>query len=64
VEVLGTFEGTDRLEEREIFARYCDTSKIKKELGFQATISVEEGVRRIADYGVVHEDWPTLYKPK
>ena len=61
VKILGTFVGTDRLEEREIFSRYCDTGLINKELGFQARVSLEEGIRRIAEYGIIHEDLSLIH---
>lgn len=60
VDVLGTFEGSDRLPEREIHSRYCDTSLASRDLGYSPKVSVEEGIRRIAEYGHVHADWPTV----
>ena len=60
VEVLGSFDGSDRIAEREIHSRYCDTTLAETELGFTATITVEEGIRRIANYGAIHTDWPTI----
>jgi UDP-glucose 4-epimerase len=56
VEITG-FDGADRGPEREIFARYCDTSLATAELGFQAAITVEEGIRRIAAAGRIEVDW-------
>jgi len=64
VEVLGTFNGTDRLPEREIHHRYCDSSLAKKELGFEASITIEDGIRRIAAQKKVHMDWPDRYGSK
>lgn len=59
VEVLGDFNGADRIREREIHVRYCDTSYAKAELGYEATITVDEGIRRIATQKtVIHTDWP------
>ncbi|HYA39352.1 MAG TPA: NAD-dependent epimerase/dehydratase family protein [Candidatus Methylomirabilis sp.] len=60
VEVLGTFDGSDRIPEREIHTRYCDTSLAAADLGYAPTITVEEGIRRIAEQGHVHADWPTV----
>jgi UDP-glucose 4-epimerase len=60
VEVLGSFEGSDRVPEREIHVRYCDTTLAHTELGFEAKITVEEGIRRIASHGAIHADWPTV----
>lgn len=60
VSVLGSFEGSDRQPEREIHVRYCDTSLAAAELGYTASITVEEGIRRIAGSGTIHTDWPTV----
>ena len=59
VEVLGNFDGADRIPEREIHIRYCDTSYANRELGYEPTITVEEGIRRIAAQVKIHSDWPT-----
>ena len=59
VEVLGDFEGADRVAEREIHARYCDTTFAQKELGYDPKITVEEGIRRIASQVKIHHDWPS-----
>ena len=58
VEVTGTFDGTDRDPHREIYSRYCATTKARDELGFVPQISIEEGIRRIAAAGEIHDDWP------
>jgi UDP-glucose 4-epimerase len=58
VEVLNGFEGSDRVPEREIFTRYCDTTRAKEDFGFQTRITVEEGIRRIAEHGQIVVDWP------
>lgn len=58
VEVLGGFAGSDRVSEREIHVRYCDTSHAKADLGFEPRITVDEGIRRIAAQEVIHADWP------
>lgn len=60
VEIVGSFEGTDRLPEREIHARYCDTSKAERDLGYQPRITIDEGIRRIAESGQIHADWPRI----
>lgn len=61
VEVLGNFTGADRNHQREVFSRYCDATLARTELGFDPKITVEEGIRRIAAAGFVHEDWPQEY---
>lgn len=60
VTVLGSFEGADRIPEREIHVRYCDTSLAAADLDYRASITVEEGIRRIAKHGPIHADWPTV----
>jgi nucleoside-diphosphate-sugar epimerase len=56
VELVG-FDKADRNEQREIFTRYCDTSRAASELGYRPAISLEEGIRRIAVAGAIHESW-------
>jgi UDP-glucose 4-epimerase len=60
VEVLGGFAGSDRVSEREIHMRYCDTGHAKMDLGFEPRITVDEGIRRIAAQEVIHADWPSV----
>jgi len=60
VEVLGDFIGADRNSAREIHNRYCDTSHAKAELGYEAVVTVDEGIRRIAAQVVLHSDWPEI----
>lgn len=59
VEVLNGFTGADRIPEREIHIRYCDTSHAKADLGYEPHITVDEGIRRIAAQEVIHSDWPS-----
>jgi UDP-glucose 4-epimerase len=59
-DVLGSFEGSDRVPEREIHVRYCDTTLAARELDYQARITIDEGIRRIATAGPIHVDWPTV----
>ena len=61
VDVLGTFDGSDRLETREIFTRYCDTSLAQAELNYDPKISVVEGIHRIAASDHLHDNWPTQW---
>lgn len=58
VEVVGDFNGTDRSEKREIYTRFCDTSKAAADLGFCPKVTVEDGIRRIVAAGEIHDDWP------
>jgi len=58
VETLGNFISADRDSEREINERYCDISLARKELGFNPGITIDEGIRRIANQSHIHQDWP------
>ena len=60
VEILGDFEGSDRIPEREVHTRYCDTSLAMTELGFEPKISIEEGIQRIAAHGQSYDNWTGL----
>lgn len=51
------FTFTDRSEGREIFERYCDTSKARQFLDYEPNVGIEEGIRRMLDEGVVFERW-------
>lgn len=59
VDVLGSFSGSDRVPEREIHKRYCDTSRAHTDLGYEANITIDEGIKRIAAQEVIHSDWPS-----
>ena len=41
------FKGSDRKKDREIFNRYCDSSKIKKIIDWKPKIKVDQGIRKI-----------------
>ena len=55
-----SFSDTDRSEDREINFRFCDISKIQADLGYEPTISVEEGIKLILNEGIIFPKWPTL----
>jgi len=38
---------TDRTIEREIFYRYCDSSKFQKLIKWQPKVSLENGIKKI-----------------
>lgn len=42
------FINADRTKEREIFVRYCDTTRAREILDFVPRVSLEEGIRKIA----------------
>ncbi len=56
VELVG-FENSDRSADREIFTRFCDTTRASAELGFQPLITLVDGIRRIAAGSAIHENW-------
>lgn len=41
------FISTDRLKKREIFERFCDSSKIQKTIKWKPTVSIEDGIKQI-----------------
>jgi UDP-glucose 4-epimerase len=48
VKIIKTkFENSDRPKEREIFKRYPDLSKIKKDTGYNSNISLNEGITEL-----------------
>ena len=55
--ILNTFEGSDRVASREIHKRWCDTNKARKLLGFEATLSLEEGVKKMIAANNHPDDW-------
>lgn len=50
---------SDRDEGREIYFRHADTSKALIELGFEADVSLERGLRQVLDAGALRPDWGT-----
>ena len=53
------FSNTDRSRDREIFERFCSTSKAKELLGFQPRINLLEGIRKVVEHGVIFPKWET-----
>jgi len=60
--VKNSFEDTDRVEEREIYQRYCCTDKAKELLGYEPRISLKEGIEKIIKIGVLQPKWATSEK--
>lgn len=56
VDLVG-FDSSDRVVDREIHNRYCDTSLAHQELGYEARVSLVEGVKRIAAANEIPDDW-------
>lgn len=54
-----SFQNTDRTREREIFNRFCDTTKVRNMLGFNPKVSLEEGIRMVLEYGSLSPKWET-----
>ena len=59
--LLDNFVDTDRSEDREIFERFCDSSKAKKLLNWDVNVSLEDGVKKIIDKGEIFDRWENLY---
>ena len=52
------FSKTDRIKEREVFARLCDISKAKSELKFSPKINLITGLKKTYNSQILWEDWP------
>jgi len=55
------FVDCDRDREREIFRRYCDSKKAQKILNWKPRVSLEEGIRKVFEVGVIFDRWNNLY---
>lgn len=55
------FNNADRSKSREIFERYCDSTKAEKILEWKAEIPLEEGIRRVAQKGIIFKRWENMY---
>lgn len=53
------FSLTDRIPEREILMRFCDTSKARKRLGYQPKVPLEEGIGRLLQAQPSFDQWAT-----
>ena len=51
------FSKTDRSLDREIFERYCNISKAKGLLGFMPLVSLQEGIQKVLEHGVILPKW-------
>jgi len=60
-QILNGFHGADRLEEREIYARYCDSRKIAMLLDWTPQVSIEEGLKKVIDNGIIFDGWVNIY---
>ena len=59
IKMQGNFENTDRDKEREIYKRYCDTTKIRDVLGFVPKVSLEDGIKNVVKCGNLQPKWGT-----
>lgn len=53
------FINTDRSREREVFERFCDTSKARKILNFIPKVPIDEGIKKVLEHGVILPKWET-----
>ena len=53
------FANTDRSRKREIFERFCTTTKAKNILGFKPRVSLREGIKKVLEHGVIFPKWET-----
>jgi len=54
---LTKFEKTDREEKREIFERFCDSSKAQKLLNWSPVISLDDGLKSVIEKGGIYDGW-------
>ncbi len=59
IKVKNTFENTDRSETREIYQRFCSTKLASETIGYSPKISLEEGIKKIIEIGVLQPKWAT-----
>jgi len=51
------FDDTDRTQEREIYERYCSTAKAEQLLSFAPKVSLEEGIKKVIENGIIFDKW-------
>tara|TARA_B100001741_G_scaffold263991_1_gene228881 strand:+ start:4952 stop:5950 length:999 start_codon:yes stop_codon:yes gene_type:complete len=56
------FLSTDRVSEREINNRFCDSSLAEKIIGYESLVTLEEGIRKVIDSKSISPDWMTKEK--
>ena len=54
-----SFENTDRVQEREIFERFCDTTKAKELLDYTPQVHLREGIKIITESPSPSATWET-----
>ena len=57
IKINNNFENSDRTENREIYQRYCSTDKAKELIGYKPKTSLEDGIKKIIDIGVLQPKW-------
>jgi len=62
INIKNNFEDADRNENREIYRRYCSTDKAKKLIDYEPKITLEEGIKKIIEVGVLQPKWATSEK--
>jgi len=60
--VKNNFENTDRNEDREIFRRFCSTDKAKKLINYEPEVSLDDGIKKIIEIGILYPKWATSEK--
>ena len=55
------FEQADRERSREIYERFCDSTKAQHMLEWTPEITLEQGIREIMNIGVIFQRWESLY---
>jgi len=61
LEIRNNFENSDRTRDREIFERFCDSTKFMRLFEWNPKVSLEEGIKKVMDVGIIFDKWADLY---
>lgn len=56
-EIRSNYDDCDREMGREIYERYCYSERIQKILNWTPQVTLEEGIRKVFDIGVIYDTW-------
>ena len=62
VEVKNSFKDTDRTKSREIFQRFCDTTRAKELIEYESKFDLDYGIREIIEIGSFQSTWSSAEK--
>jgi UDP-glucose 4-epimerase len=62
VDIRNTFDSTDRLPEREIHQRYCNTALAENLINYVPQVKLEDGIKKIIEIGKFPSNWQASEK--